>query len=119
MLADIYNQLREIQTKCLQLAREITDMGLVCRLAATDFLIVAVDGTEMATELQKQNQLSVETIYSENKVTNLLRCQITLTETDDQLVETFRHVANEKFRISKDKRSSDKIRKKPKAVHMN
>ena len=113
------NQLREIQTRCLQLAREITDIGLKCRLTAADFLIVAVDSAEMAAELQKQNQLNLETIYNQNRFTNLLRCRVTLTEADNELIETLRRAVNTKKKISKAKIRTDQKIKNWKAVHMN
>ena len=113
------NQLREIQTRCLQLAREITDIGLKCRLTAADFLIVAVDSAEMAAELQKQNQLNLETIYNQNRFTNLLRCRVTLTEADNELIETLRRAVNTKKKISKAKIRKDQKIKNWKAVHMN
>lgn len=112
------NQLREIQTRCLQLAREITDIGLKCRLTSADFLIVAVDSAEMAAELQKQNQLNVETIYNQNRFTNLLRCRVTLTEADNELIETLRRAVNTKKKISKAKIRTDLKIKNSKAVHM-
>lgn len=113
------NQLREIQTRCLQLAREITDIGLKCRLTAADFLIVAVDSAEMAAELQKQNQLNLETIYNQNRFTNLLRCRVTLTEADNELIETLRRAVNTKKKISRTKiRTGQKINNL-KAEHMN
>ena len=113
------NQLREIQTRCLQLAREITDIGLKCRLTAADFLIVAVDSSEMAAELQKQNQLNVATIYNENRLTSLLRCQITLTEADNELIETFRRAAKTKKKVSKQKIRAGQLINNSEAVHMN
>ncbi|MCH7946293.1 MAG: aminotransferase class I/II-fold pyridoxal phosphate-dependent enzyme [candidate division Zixibacteria bacterium] len=112
------NQLREIQTRCLQLAREITDIGLMCRLTAADFLIVAVDSAEIAAELQKQNQLNLETIHNQNRLTNLLRCRVTLTEADDELIETLRRAANTKKKISKAKIRTDQKIKDSKAVHV-
>ncbi|MCH9023769.1 MAG: aminotransferase class I/II-fold pyridoxal phosphate-dependent enzyme [candidate division Zixibacteria bacterium] len=113
------NQLREIQTRCLQLAREITDIGLKCRLTAADFLIVEVDSAEMAAELQKQNQLNIETIYNQNRLTSLLRCQITLTEADNELIETLRSAVNTKKKVSKQKIRAGQLIKNSKAVHMN
>ena len=113
------NQLREIQTRCLKLAREITDIGLKCRLTAADFLIVEVDSAEMAVELQNQNQLIAKTIYNRNRLTSLLRCQVTLTEADNEMIERLRQVAKEKNRLSKHKIRADQSIKNSKAVHMN
>jgi len=113
------NQLREIQTRCLQLAREITDLELKCRLTAADFLIVAVDSAEMAAELQKQNQLNLETIHNQSRLTNLLRCRVTLTEADNELIETLRRAVNTKNKISKPNIRMDQKIKNSKAVHMN
>lgn len=113
------NQLREIQTRCLKLAREITDIGLKCRLTAADFLIVEVDSAEMAAELQNQNQLNVETSYNQNRLTSLLRCQITLTEADNELIETLRRAAKTKKKVSKQKIRVGQLIKHSKAVHMN
>ena len=113
------NQLRKIQSRCLKLAREITEVGLKCRLTAANFLIVEVDSAEIAAELQKQNQLNIETIYNQNRLTSLLRCQITLTEADNELIETLRSAVNTKKKVSKQKIRAGQLIKDSKAVHMN
>ena len=113
------NQLRKIQSRCLKLAREITEIGLKCRLTAANFLIVEVDSAEIAAELQKQNQLNIETIYNQNRLTSLLRCQITLTEADNELIETLRSAVNTKKKVSKQKIRAGQLIKDSKAVHMN
>ncbi|MCH8027182.1 MAG: aminotransferase class I/II-fold pyridoxal phosphate-dependent enzyme [candidate division Zixibacteria bacterium] len=113
------NQLRKIQSRCLKLAREITEIGLKCRLTAANFLIVEVDSAEIAAELQKQNQLNIETIYNQNRLTSLLRCQITLTEADNELIETLRSAVNTKKKVSKQKIRAGQLIKNSKAVHMN
>ena len=111
------NQLRKIQSRCLKLAREITEIGLKCRLTAANFLIVEVDSAEIAAELQKQNQLNIETIYNQNRLTSLLRCQITLTEADNELIETLRSAVNTKKKVSKQKIKAGQLIKNSKAVH--
>ena len=113
------NQIREIQTRCLKLAREITDIGLICRLTAADFLIIAVESAEVAAELQNQNQLNLETIHNQNRLTKLLRCQITLTEADDELLESLRRAVKTKKKISKQKIRAVQRVKNLKALYMN
>ena len=113
------NQLKKIQSRCLKLAREITDIGLKCRLTAADFLIVEVDSAKMAAELQKQNQLNIETIYNQNRLTSLLRCQMTLTEADNELIETLKLAVKTEKKVSEQKIRAGQLMKNSKAVHMN
>ncbi len=92
-------QLQKIQTKSLQTARELTELGLKCRLTPTDFLLVDAPSAEVAAELHNKNQLNIETIYNHNRISNQLRCRITLSTADEELIETFRQAFPAKSNI--------------------
>lgn len=80
---------QEIHDESLRLAVALTHLGVQCRLAATDFLLLRVASPKDAGNFLVANKVPVENLDGYPGMKNYLRYRLSSRELNDRLLETF------------------------------
>lgn len=80
---------QEIHDESLRIAVALTHMGVQCRLAATDFLLLRVASPKDAGNFLVSNKVSVENLDGYPGMKNYLRYRLSSPESNDRLLDTF------------------------------
>lgn len=92
-------RLREIHDESLRLATELNRLGVQCRLTAADFLLLRVkDPTAAGNELARAG-VPIDNLDGYPAMKNYLRYRIRSSPSNDRMLEAFRGMAPEQFRM--------------------
>ena len=92
-------RLREVHEESLRIANELTRLGAQCRLTATDFILLRVaDPERVAAELARV-KVSVDDLNNFPAMKNYLRYRIQSPLSNDKLLQAFRSMPPETFRM--------------------
>lgn len=92
-------RLNEVHHEVLRISTELTQLGVQCRITIGDFLLLRVaDPTAVGNYLARY-KLSVVNLDGYPGLKNYLRCQIQSPLSNDRLIEAFRKMPTEFYRM--------------------
>lgn len=80
-------EVEKIQTRSLLIAKELTKIGLKCRLTPTDFVLIQTSAKIDAQKFSTQENIGLDLIERLTEKENVYRYRITATDRDFRLVE--------------------------------
>lgn len=94
-------RLKEVHQESLRICQELTRLGVQTRLTATDFLLLRVaDPRRVGNNLAK-HKVSIDNLDGYRELNNFLRYRIQSPLSNDKLINAFRSMPEEDFKLSK------------------
>ncbi len=78
-----------IQKHSLQVAKELSGLGISCQLAPTNFILVPVANPDEVQEILKQRGIKADALFQNANAPKYLRIQITGSDNEQQIAAAF------------------------------
>ena len=93
-------RLKEVHQESLRICQELTRLGVQTRLTATDFLLMRVADPRRVGNTLAKHKVSIDNLDGYRELNNFLRYRIQSPLTNDKLIDAFRSMPEDDFKLT-------------------
>ncbi|MBU8933189.1 MAG: aminotransferase class I/II-fold pyridoxal phosphate-dependent enzyme [candidate division Zixibacteria bacterium] len=106
----LQNHLHEIHDEGLRLAKELSQIGVQCRLTATDFVLLRVKDPAGVGNSLARGRVTIENLDGYHSLNNYVKYQIQSPISNDAIISAFKRMPTELYRMKSLDRRAVKMR---------
>ncbi len=104
-------RLHEIREEALRINKSLAQIGVQCRITATDFLLIRVTSPKDVGNFLKTNKVDVENLSGYPSMKYYIRYRIESYFSNDRLIKSFNKMSSEFYAIQKPEKRSITLRR--------